>query len=205
MGETEVVDGKFEIIESVEKLEEDDADEFYGDGSEYQLLLIFPSFGSTSNQPEHVQKSYGDYGEKIKKGPNLNESNGSKYVSLEIEFNRDRIIDPDEKKKNEFDQAINEWNESNKDKTLGHYSDSGIIDIKENPGSDGDVVNVYVPNEFKMSTEGEKQYYVEEIGPLLESDLTSHFKKEHDVHVYFKYQDGNDMATRKAFGGWKIK
>src|SRR5690625_2367050 len=83
MGETEVVDGKWEITESVDKLEEDDEDGFYGDGSEYQLLILFPSFGSTANQPDHVQETYGEYGENIKKGPNLLESDGSKYISFE--------------------------------------------------------------------------------------------------------------------------
>lgn len=205
MGETEVTDGKFEISESVKILEEDDADGFYGDGSEYPLLILFPSFGSTSDQPEHVQKAYGDYGEKIKKGPNLKESNGSKYVSLELEFGKDGMIDPKDKKEKEFKEAIKEWDESYKKQMLDHYSDAGVIDIRENPGSDWDVVYVYVPNEFKMSTEGEKQYYVDEIGPLIESDITSHFKKDHEVHVHFKYEDGNDMASRKMLGGWKIK
>lgn len=205
MGETEVVDGKFEISESIKTLEKDDADGFYGDGSEYPLLILFPSFGSTSDQPEHVQKAYGDYGEKIKKGPNLKESNGSKYVSLEIEFDKDGMIDPKDKKEKEFKEAIKEWDESYKKQMLDHYSDAGVIDIRENPGSDWDVVNVFVPNEFKLLSEEEKRYWVEEIGPLLEADLTDHFKKDHTVHVYFKYEDGTDMATRKMLGGWKIK
>lgn len=204
MGETEIVDGKWEIVESTDTLEKDDEDGFYGDGTEYQLLILFPSFGSTANQPEHVQKAYGDYGEKIKKGPNLLESDGSKYVSLDIEFDTNGIIDPEEKNANEFEQAIKEWEDFYKEDMLEHYSEAGIIDIRET-SSDWDVVYVYVPNEFKMSTEGERQYYVEEVGPLLEADLTSHFKKDHDIHVYFKYEDGNDMATRKMFGGWKIK
>ena len=204
MGETEIVDGKWEIVESTDTLEKDDEDGFYGDGTEYQLLILFPSFGSTANQPEHVQKAYGDYGEKIKKGPNLLESDGSKYVSLDIEFDTNGIIDLEEKNANEFEQAIKEWEDFYKEDMLEHYSEAGIIDIRET-SSDWDVVYVYVPNEFKMSTEGERQYYVEEVGPLLEADLTSHFKKDHDIHVYFKYEDGNDMATRKMFGGWKLK
>src|SRR5690625_2446186 len=205
MGETEIVDGKWEISESIKTLEKDDADGFYGDGSEYPLLILFPSFGSTSDQPEHVQKAYGDYGEKIKKGPNLIEYNGSKYVSLEIELDKDGMIDHKDKKEKEFKEAIKKRDESYKKQMLDHYSDAGVIDIRENPGSDWDVVYVYVPNEFKMSTEGEKQYYVDEIGPLIESDITSHFKKDHEVHVHFKYEDGNDMASRKMLGGWKIK
>lgn len=113
----------------------------------------------------------------------------------------------EEKKKQDeeaFNQAVEDW-DSFKADLLEHYGEAGIIDIQENPGSDFDVVNVYVPNEFKLSDDNEKQYYVEEIGPLLEEDLTSHFEKDHDVHVYFLYEDGNTMASRKMFGGWKIK
>src|SRR5690625_6703508 len=80
MGETEIVDGKWEITESVDTLEKDDADGCYGDGSEYPLLILFPSFGSTSDQPEPVQKAHGDSGEKINKGPNVQDAHGSKYV-----------------------------------------------------------------------------------------------------------------------------
>jgi len=205
MGETEVVDGKWEITESVNKLEKDDEDGFYGDGSEYQLLILFPSFGSTANQPEHVQKAYGDYGEKIKKGPNLLESDGSKYISFEIDFDKNGIIDQEERRKKDYQDAVKEWEESFKQEMLDHYSETGIIDIAENPGGDFDVFNVFVPNEFKLYSDEEKIYYIEEIGPLLEADLTSHFRKEHDVHVYFLYEDGSTMASRKMFGGWKLK
>src|SRR5690625_3313734 len=205
MGETEIVDGKWEITESVDTLEKDDEDGFFGDGSEYQLLILFPSFGSTANQPDHVQETYGEYGENIKKGPNLLESDGSKYISFEIDFDKDGIIDPDERKGKDYQNAIREWEESFKQEMLDHYGEAGIIAISENPGSDYDVFNVFVPNEFKLSTDEEKIYYVEEIGPLLEADLTSHFKKEHDVHVYFLYEDGSTMASRKIFGGWKLK
>lgn len=111
----------------------------------------------------------------------------------------------DEKRKAEFEQAVKDWDDHFKDEMLEHYGEAGILAIEENPGSDFDVVNVYVPNEFKLSSEEEKIYYVEEIGPLLEEDLTLHFKKEHPVHVYFKYEDGTTMASRKMFGGWKIK
>src|SRR5690625_1194301 len=131
MGETEIVDGKWEIVESTDTLEKDDEDGFYGDGTEYQLLILFPSFGSTANQPEHVQKAYGDYGEKIKKGPNLLESDGSKYVSLDIEFDTNGIIDLEEKNANEFEQAIKEWEDFYKEDMLEHYSEAGIIDIRE--------------------------------------------------------------------------
>src|SRR5690625_2463635 len=205
MGETEIVDGKWEITESVDTLEKDDEDGFFGDGSEYQLLILFPSFGSTANQPDHVQETYGEYGENIKKGPNLLESDGSKYISFEIDFDKDGIIDPEERRKKDYQDAVKKWEESFKQEMLDHYSETGIIDIAENPGGDFDVFNVFVPNEFKLYSDEEKIYYVEEIGPLLEADLTSHFKKEHDVHVYFLYEDGSTMASRKMFGGWKLK
>lgn len=107
-------------------------------------------------------------------------------------------------KEEEFEQAVKDWEESVKEKTLDYYREYGIVNIEENPGSDWDVVNAYVPNEYKLYSKEEKQYYVEEFGPMLEHDMKVHFNKEH-VHVYFKYQDGNDMAKRKAFGGWEIR
>src|SRR5690625_1682461 len=205
MDEVEVENGKWEVSVPVEKLDKDDENNIYSDGSEYSFLIIFPSFGSTANQPDHVQETYGEYGENIKKGPNLLESNGSKYISFEIDFDKDGIIDPEERKGKDYQNAIKEWEDSFKQQMMDHYSEAGIISIAENPGGDFDVFNVFVPNVFKLYSDEEKIYYVEEIGPLLEADLTSHFKKEHDVHVYFLYEDGSTMASRKMFGGWKLK
>ncbi|MEI3615011.1 hypothetical protein [Pseudogracilibacillus sp. SO30301A] len=111
----------------------------------------------------------------------------------------------EQKKQDEeaFNQAVEDW-DSYKTDLLEHYGEAGVIDIQENPGSDFDVVNVYVPNEFKISSEDERRYYVEEIGPLLEEDIGAHFNND-QIWIEFKYEDGNNMATRKMFGGWKIK
>lgn len=60
-----------------------------------------------------------------------------------------------------------------------------------------DVVNVNDSIEKDKVDENEKLYYVEEIGPLIVRDLTAHFKKDHDIAVYFKYEDGSTMASQK--------
>lgn len=139
-------------------------------------------------------------------GPNFYDADdGSmKYVSQNIEFDKDGIIDPEEKEAKAYDKAVKDWEDHYKDEMLDHYGEAGIIDIRENPGSDWDVVNIYVPNEFKLYSEDERRYYVEEIEPNLQMDLGSHFGKS-DLWIEFYYEDGNPMATRKAFGGWKIK
>lgn len=193
-----VENGKWEVVRSIEELDKDDENNAYGDGTELNFFIEFPTF---AKQPEHVIEAYGEYGEKIKDGPNLLDDGETKSVSVRVNFDKEGIID----EKREFEKAVQEWEDSVKEQMLEHYGEFGITGIEMNPGSDWDVVNVFVPNEFKLGTEEEKRYYVEELGPLLEADLTDHFKKEHTVHVYFKYEDGTDMATRKAFGGWKIK
>lgn len=105
------------------------------------------------------------------------------------------------KKEEAITKAEDEWSDY-RVKLLDHYGEAGLIDIKAVEGFD--VIYAYVPNEFKLSSEDERRYYVEEIGPLLEEDLGSHFHND-QIWIEFKYQDGNDMATRKMFGGWKIK
>ena len=193
-----VENGKWEVIHSKEELDKDDENNAYGDGTELNFFIEFPTF---AKQPEHIIEAYGEYGKKIKDGPNLLKDGEMKSVSVRVNFDKEGIID----EKRAFEKAVQEWEDSVKEQMLEHYGEFGITGIEMNPGSDWDVVNVFVPNEFKLGTEEEKRYYVEELGPLLEADLTDHFKKEHTVHVYFKYEDGTDMATRKAFGGWKIK
>lgn len=207
-GYVKVENGKWVIKKSVDELEKDDEKNVYGDGTEYNFFLTFPPMGTEEEQPEKVLEVYGGTGAtKIKSGPDFYESEDGtlKTVSIRADFDKDGIIDEKEKESREFEKAVEEWDKSFKQEMLEHYGEAGITAIEENPGSDFDVVNVYVPNEFKLSTEEEKTYYVEEIGPKIEDDLTYHFKKDHTVHVYFKYEDGNDMATRKAFGGWKVK
>ena len=197
-----VENGKWEIVKSIEELDKDDENNSYGDGTELNFFIEFPTF---AKQPEHIIEAYGEYGKKIKDGPNLLDDGETKSVSVRVDFDKNGIIDEKEKKEKEFEQAVKEWNESFKEQMLEHYDEYGVTSIQMNPGSDWDVVNVFVPNEFKLLSEEEKRYWVEEIGPLLEADLTDHFKKDHTVHVYFKYEDGTDMATRKMLGGWKIK
>jgi len=207
-GNVKIKDSKWEVTETIKQLEKDDENNVYGDGSEYNFFITFPAFGVDEEQSEEIVEIYGGTGAtNITGGPNFYESEDGtlKTVSLEVDFDKDGIIDPEDREKRDFEQAVKDWDNHFKEDMLEHYGEAGVIDIRENPGSDWDVVNVYVPNEFKLSSEEEKRYYVEEIGPLLEADLSSHFKKDHDVHVYFLYEDNNTMASRKMFGGWKIK
>jgi len=91
----------------------------------------------------------------------------------------------------EFNQTMNE-----------HYKDVGVIAIQAN--EDFKIFDAIVPNEFKLSNENEKQYYVDEVGPLIKSDITQHFNGEF-ISLYFKYEDGSRFADPKFSGGWKIK
>src|SRR5690554_2355304 len=193
-----VENGKWEVTHSKEELDKDDENNAYGDGTELNFFIEFPTF---AKQPEHVIEAYGEYGEKIKDGPNLLDDGETKSVSVRVNFDKEGIID----KKSAFEKAVQEWEKTVSDQMHDHYGEYGVLSIQMTPGSNWDVVNVYVPNEFKLLSEEEKRYWVEEVGPLLEADLTEHFKKDHTVHVYFKYEDGTDMATRKMLGGWKIK
>lgn len=106
-----------------------------------------------------------------------------------------------EEKEKAIDKAEKEWSDYRR-KLLDHYGEANIIDLKAVDGFD--IIYAYVPNEFKLSSEDERRYYVEEIGPLLEEDLGSHFHND-SIWIEFKYADGNNMATRKMLGGWKIR
>lgn len=203
-----VANNKWEISRSIKELEKDDESGVYDNDGEYNVFITYPPPGKTEEQPKEVFEAYGGKGAtKITGGPDFYESEDGSFnsVSFSVDFDKDGIIDPEERKEKEFKEAVNEWDESQKQKMIDHYSEAGIINIMENPRSDFDVVNVYVPNEFKMSDENEKLYYVEEIGPLIVQDLNAHFKKENDIAVYFKYEDESTMASPKMFGGWKIK
>lgn len=109
-----------------------------------------------------------------------------------------------DKAEKEKEYTTKEW-DAFKTKFLDHYGDAEVLDIQVNPGSDYETFNVYVPNEFKLSTEEEKTYYVEEIGAFMQQDLEAQFPDKSVIHIYFKYQDENVMAKAKMFGGWKVK
>ena len=97
-------------------------------------------------------------------------------------------------------KAEEEWDDYRSD-LLDHYSDASVLNIQTDKNFS--VFYAIVPNEFKLYSEEEKQYYADDIGTLLEEDINAHF--DDGAHVYFHYEDGNTMASRKMMGGWKIK
>lgn len=203
-GNVKVSNGKWEIIENLSTLENDDEYGFYADESEYNLFLSFPSYVFDEEEPsEDVLTVYGGTGAtNITGGPNFYESEDGtlKSIFIDLYFDENGIITSDEKEKREFDLAVENWEDYRID-LLNHYGEFGVINIKAVEGYD--VFYAYVPNEFKISTDNEKQYYVEEIGPILVNDLNAHFGG--DAWLEFMYQDGNRMASRKILGGWKIQ
>lgn len=202
-GDVRVKDGTWEITKTIKELKEDDEHNVYGDGDEYNFYITFPAFGVDEEQSEEILEIYGGTGAtKITGGPDFYESEDGtlKTVSISIDFDKDGIIDPEERKEREFEQAIEDWSEYRLT-LLDHYGEFGITDIQAVDGYD--VFYAYVPNEFKLTNENEKQYYVEEIGPHIVNDLNAHFGG--DAWLEFNYEDGNTMASRKMFGGWKIK
>src|SRR5690625_3295563 len=111
-------------------------------------------------------------------------------------------IDVEEAEKREREKLEDEWKDYRSDLLdLDHYADASVLNIQTDKRFS--VFYAIVPNEFKLSTEEEKQYYADDIGTLLEEDINAHF--DDNAHVYFHYQDGNTMASRKMMGGWKIK
>lgn len=203
-GNVKVSNGEWEIVEDISTLEKDDEYGFYADETEYDLFISFPSYVYNEEDPsEEVLTIYGGTGAtNITGGPGFYESEDGtlKSVFIDLYFDENGVITSDEREERAFDSAVEDW-EDYRSELMDHYDEFGIIDIKAVEGYD--VFYAYVPNEFKMSTDNEKQYYVEQIGPILVSDLNSHFGGE--AWLEFMYQDGNRMASRKILGGWKIQ
>lgn len=202
-----VQNGVWEITENIQKIEDDDEYDIYSNGDEYKFYITYPPFGDDDLQSEDVLAAYGGAGAtKITGGPEFYESeDGSfKTVSIGLNFDKEGIIDPEEREQQRFDKAVDNWDEY-KVELLDHYGEFGVVDLRPLDGYDDGYSSfyVYVLNEYKALTDNEKQYYVEEIGPLIVSDLNAHFGR--DAKVEFNYEDGNTMASRKIFGGWKIK
>lgn len=203
-GNVKVSNGEWEIIEDISTIEKDDEYGFYADESEYDLFLSFPSFVFNEEEPsDEVLKVYGGTGAtNITGGPGFYESEDGtlKSIFLDLYFDENGTVDSDEKEERAFDLAVDNWEDYRRE-LLDHYGEFGIVDVKAVDGYE--VFYAYVPNEFKMSTDNEKQYYVEEIGPILVSDLNAHFGE--NAWLEFRYQDGNTMASRRILGGWKIQ
>lgn len=98
-------------------------------------------------------------------------------------------------------EATELWQGGIHEQMVQHYSDVGVLNIKADSGMS--VFYVIVPNTFKLSSENEKLYYVEELAPLIKNDVKVFLGV--DVNLVFLYEDNSEMATFKITGGYKIK
>lgn len=96
-----------------------------------------------------------------------------------------------------------------KDFLLEEYRDKGMIGIEPN-NDEFSVMNVIVADEFRLLSDEEKEYLVNEMGTSVSNLVGSYFghldgNDQSQVHVNFIYPDGESAATQKMTGGWKIK
>lgn len=163
-------------------------------------FVIVVVVGQPTEEEKAEEQAKQEQIEKEREEENKAKEEKKKQEELEKEKAAEFKKEQDEAVAKAQKEARDGWQDYRKD-LLEHYGEAQVLDIRTDDSFI--VFYAYVPNEFKMSSEGEKQYYVEEIGPLIEADLNSHFNDS--VHVYFRYEDNVPMADRKAFGGWKIK
>jgi|SRR5690625_1920442 len=96
-----------------------------------------------------------------------------------------------------------------KDFLLETHGVNGLIDV--GPNNDNySVMNAVVSDEFRLLTDEEKEYLVNEMGNSIRNLVASNFGHLDEdnvpkVSVNFIYPNQETVASQKMSGGWKIK
>lgn len=120
----------------------------------------------------------------------------------------------EEKKEKEeaIEYGIELWEaeeDGTKDFLMEEHRDNGLIDVGPN-NDDYSVMNAIVAEEFRLLTDEEKEYLINQMGNSIRNLVGSHFghldaNHKSQVHVNFMYHNGESVASQKMSGGWKIK
>lgn len=175
----------------------------------FSVWFIFMSIASQPTEEEKVEEAAREakveqerQDKKEAKEKEKKERKEKKKAAEEQKKKEEEQKEKEEKEAAEVkEKAIDEWPDYKGD-MLEHYEEVFVLDI--DPADENyNRFLVMVPNELKMETENEKLYYVEEVAPMLKSDLQAHFGEE--PSLTFVYEDISEMATEKLTGGYKIQ
>lgn len=188
------------------------------------FLLFGFIVGQTSDNEEGSTEVEAQEEQKIEEDKKDEEAAKEKEDKKQAKKDKEQAKEDEKKKEQEEKEAKKKENEDaiklglelweaeedgTKDFLMEMHRDNGMVDVGPN-NDDYSVMNVVVLDEFRLLTDEEKEYLVNEMGDSVRNMVGSTFghldnNNKSNVYVNFIYPSQETAASQKMNGSWKIK